>query len=433
MVMTDKKLSILAIAALAAVVLVTAQSMFTGGQSREDSDQITYLIQGLDMDMVSGISIKGSSGEPVSIIKEDGEYYVESLSGYPVKVSKLNEMISKCLDVKIGKVYTTNPSNFEDLEVTKDKARYNIQFLASDGKVVTGLIVGKNKGSGNYVRKFADNNVYVSEESFFASTSANSYVERNIVKVEGTDVEKVSVKTPEGSYEITNENGSKKLIGIPEGMQTKGTDFHSVLDALGRVNFTDVAKASEMTELNFEYKYVSLLNDSTVYTFEIAKKGKDYWAKCSAEFTNKEKVIKKNEVESEEELKKKEEILLKREAAAKFNDRHEGWVYKLPSWNAKNLTKHFDDLIEKIPEEKPTEKVEDAQGQTAEKATAEEKSQDSTEGPAAKQSAEQTSEKEPSENGESKPAEQQKKKGSAEQNDKQTEGNDNNQTAEESE
>ncbi|AQQ08259.1 hypothetical protein L21SP3_00035 [Sedimentisphaera cyanobacteriorum] len=378
MVMTDKKLSILAAAALAAVVLVTAQSMFTGEKTRYDSGRITYLIQGLDMDMVSGISIKGSSGEPVSIIKEGGEYYLESMSGYPVKVSKLNELISKCLDVKIGKVYTTNPSNFEDLEVTKDQARYNIQFLASDGKVLTGLIVGKNKGSGNYVRKFADNNVYISEESFFASTSANSYVERSIVKVEGTDVEKVSVKTPEGSYEISNENGNRKLKGIPEGMQAKGTDFHSVLDALGRVNFTDAAKASEMTELNFEYQYVSRLNDSTVYTFEVAKKGQDYWAKCSAEFTNKEKVIKKDEVESEEELKKKEDILLKREAAANFNDRHEGWVYKIPSWNAKNLTKHFNDLIEKVPEEKPEQEAEGSDAQAAEKAASEKKTQESS-------------------------------------------------------
>lgn len=347
--MTDKKFSILGAAAAAMVVLALVMNAVTSKKGASASDAVTYLIQGLDMTPVQQITVKGTSSETVVLTKKDGKFYVDSAAGYPAKVSAINDLLTKCLDIKTGELYTSNVSNFDDLEVSDEKARYVVKFFDEAGEVLTGVIVGANKQPGNYVRKFADNKVYVSQASFWANTGSTSYIDTELTTLKGEDVSEVSLSGAAGAYKITSNDAGKQLEGIPAGKQAKGTDYVNVFDALNRLSFTDVAKVDSMPELNFDYTYVATMKDSTVYRFELAQKGSDYWAKCSAVFTNDEKVMKANKVESEDELKAKEEILLGREGAIKFTSEHKGWVYKLQSWSAKNLTKPFDELIEDAP------------------------------------------------------------------------------------
>jgi len=88
----------------------------------------------------------------------------------------------------------------------------------------------------------------------------------------------------------------------------------------------------------------------------------------SSKFTDTTPVVKEKREESEEELKKKEAILLAHEAADKFNKKHEGWIYIIPEWKAKNLTRKFDDLIKDKEEPKVEEKPagESSSGETPE-------------------------------------------------------------------
>jgi hypothetical protein len=113
------------------------------------------------------------------------------------------------------------------------------------------------------------------------------------------------------------------------------------------------------SDLTFDKQYLCRLKDSTIYTLGIAKKDDKTYAVCSADFTDTTPVEKAplnqgGEVESEEELKKKEAKLLARDEAKNFTEKHQGWVYEIPDWKAKNLTKALSDLIE--DEEKPAEK-----------------------------------------------------------------------------
>jgi len=108
--------------------------------------------------------------------------------------------------------------------------------------------------------------------------------------------------------------------------------------------------------LTFDKQFICRLKDSTVYTLKIAQKDDKTYAVCEAEFTDKTPVLKGDEVESEEELKKKEAKLLARENTIKFTGKHQGWVYEIAEWKAKNLIKELSDLIE--DEEKPKEEVE---------------------------------------------------------------------------
>jgi hypothetical protein len=114
------------------------------------------------------------------------------------------------------------------------------------------------------------------------------------------------------------------------------------------LTFDDVEKESGDTrKLYFKNTYICFLKNTGLYTFQLAEKDDKIYIKGSSDFTDKEPVrVKKGVAESDEQLKKKEAKLLAREASLKFNKRHRGWVYQIPSWKAADMTRNLNDLVE---------------------------------------------------------------------------------------
>ena len=153
---------------------------------------------------------------------------------------------------------------------------------------------------------------------------------------------------------------------MPAGKKLKTNEAKSVWRALTDLRFDEVTR--NVGGLAFNDHYICRLNDSVVYTLNIAKKDDKTYITCTAEFTG-ERPKKERKVESEEELKKKEAKLLAYDRAQAFALKHKGWIYEIPSWKARSLTKKLSDLLEdeKKAEEKsqtktaPTEQAKQAE------------------------------------------------------------------------
>lgn len=185
-----------------------------------------------------------------------------------------------------------------------------------------------------------------------------NYVDQELIAAKREDIESVTVSSQDGLYTLKTGQDSQDIIldNIPAGKKLKSSDAQSVFTALTSLRFDDVKKIS--SDMAFEKQYMCRLKDSTVYALRIAQKDDKTYVTCVAEFTDKTPVEKVSvdqggEVESEEELKKKEAKLLARDNAVKFTTKHQGWVYEIAEWTAKNMTKELADLIE--DEEKPEE------------------------------------------------------------------------------
>ncbi len=111
--------------------------------------------------------------------------------------------------------------------------------------------------------------------------------------------------------------------------------------------------------MTFDGGFVCRLKDSTVYTLKIAQKDDKTYVTCEAEFTDKTPVLISIKAQPQEELKKKEAKLLAKENTLIFTRKHQGWVYEISEWKAKNLTKELSDLIEDEEKPKEEDKVED--------------------------------------------------------------------------
>lgn len=372
--MTDKKLTILGIVAAIMVLLVVIQSG-SDKQKQSDADTIKYLIQGLNPSDIHAFEIK-SNDETVNITKQGDNFVIKQLSNYPAKIAQINELITKCLDIKVGKVYTSEPKNFADLGVAEDSARYIVKFFNKDGDIITGTIVSEFKDGKTYARRIDSDNVYSTTESFWLNSSAKNFAQQQITEIKTENITSVEVKTDSDQYTIEKIDGKNTLLNIPQGKKAKDSEINSVFRAASSLRFDDVIKEDQAKDLKFNSTYVCKLDNSTVYTISIAKSDDKTFAKLKADFTDTTPVTIAREAESEEELRKKEAKLLANEAAIKFTKNHSGWIYQLPSYAAGNLTKSFDSLVEDEP--KPEKEQEDkaseqATEQTDDKVAEEEK------------------------------------------------------------
>jgi hypothetical protein len=371
--MSNRKLAILGGVAVVLVLWAVVQSRVSN-RPKAEPDRPVYLIQGLDPADIGGIVV-GTGENAVTLKRDKGGFVIVSEDNYPAKTSEINSLISKCLEIKTSEFITDNPANQEDLEVTEAKARSIVKFMTPEPNsvVLAGVVVGKSEelGQGTYVRLLSkdpalSNRVYVTPSAPWFASGATSFMEQELVAAKREDIESVTVNSPNGSYVLKTKEGSQDVVleNIPAGKKFKSSDGQGVFTALTSLRFDDVKRAD--ASLKFEKQYICKLKDSTVYTLKIAqteaaKAGADATAEkqtktyitCEAEFTDKTPIVKGSDVETPEELKAKEAKLLARDKAQKFAADHQGWMYEISDWKAKNLTKEFADLIE--DEKKPTE------------------------------------------------------------------------------
>jgi hypothetical protein len=382
--MSDRKLVILGVVAALVVMWAVVQYRVSIG-GRKGSVSPVYLIQGLDPADIGSIVLGWGEGA-VTLKREGGRFVVVNKDNYPAEAKEINNLLSGCLEVRVSELYTDNPANHEELGVTGQKARSVVKFFRPDSKLITGIIVGKDrelgqapdKGirgqastvssaePGSYVRLADSNSVYVSQNVPWFGGRAIDYIGQELVSIKREDISSVTVKLSGGEYTLkAGEDGKTvALENMPPvssvedrngGRRLKSSDSETVFVGLTTLRFDDVRK--NPGDLTFDKQFVCKLKDSTVYRVMIAQKDGKTYINCGAEFTDTSPVVKEKEVESEEQLKKKEAKLLARDKAKEFAARHQGWVYEIPDWKAKQLTRPLSELLEDQP--KPKEKTEE--------------------------------------------------------------------------
>ncbi len=356
--MSNKKLVVLGVIAIGMLFWAIVQSQISN-KPRSASGSPSYLIQGLNPADIDSIVI-GTGDDEVTLKRRGAGFVVVNKDNYPAKASQINDLISKCLEIETSQFVTDNPENHDDLEVTEEKARTVVKFFRPDSSLLTGVIVGKSKelGQGTYVRLASSNAVYEAPTVPWFSSGAMSFIEQKLISVKREDIESVTVSSQSGKYVLRTKEDSQDVFleDIPAGKKFKSTEGKSVFTALTNLSFDDVKRKSG--DLSFDKKYVCRLRDSTEYTVEIATEDGKVYIACSAEFTEERpSTIRKDE--SEEELKAKEAKLLADDKAKEFTARHKGWIYEIPDYKAKNLTKELSDLIEDQEEPEAKEQASD--------------------------------------------------------------------------
>ena len=349
--MSDRKLAILGIVAVLAAGWAILQNRISQSSNIADFSS-SPLIEGLQIGSVSGVTITSDKGEKTTPLNRIGESFVLSdKNNYPADVSKINSLINSCLDIRTNEKVTDNSDNHTDLGVSEETAAWRIAFLDNEGKEIVGFFVsGSDEKGAAFVRLLNEKDVYSIQNPPRIAGSPMDYVDAQLLQVQQSQTLSVAVKTGQDTYILksTEDKSDVELQDMPVGKQFKGTGYKSVFGALSSLRFDDVmSEGSVSEEFKFDSTYACKLDDKTVYKLELAQKDDTAYAKVSADYLDKSPVEKTvGEVESEEELKAKEAKLLAIDAVKAFNQKHEGWVYQIPSQKAGDLVKPLSELLE---------------------------------------------------------------------------------------
>jgi len=374
--MSNKQLTILGVIAAVTLILATVQSYIAHRPVATPTGP-TYLIQGLEPEMIERIEL-GGGDNPVLLERQDRQFVVTNKDSYPAQNQEINDLVTKCLDVQATELITKSAENHPDLEVTEDKARYEVKFQrrregGSGWELLAGVVVGKSpeQGGGSYVRLVNSDEVYLADDIGWLKMSALDYIDKKLTEVKKDDIVQVTVNGPEGNYTIIKDpTGKAYLPDIPEGKKARENQVEQTFTALTNLNFSNVqAQSLAAKDLDFNITYLCALQDSVVYTCKLASKDNKYYVTCSAAFTDQTPIQKKQEVESQEELKKKEAKLLARDAAEAFAQKHQGWVYELDGWQGDKLTRKLSDLLEDVQEKDQQTKEEDQPAESSDSAS----------------------------------------------------------------
>lgn len=356
--MNNNKLALLGVIAVIAAGWAVLQSRI-GQPASATSFASAPLIEGLPLESISSITVSSENGaKSVTLDRVEGVFVLKEKSNYPADVSKINDLISKCLDIRTRERITSDAANHADLKVTPETARYVFSFMDKEGKLLTGAAISPSEADSGraFVRLLSGNDVYAVDNDPWLNTGALEYINTKLLEVAREKIRRVEVQAPPDTYKlVAGENADAvKLEAVPEGQKQKDTECRSVFGALSYLTFEDVMKESPEGAA-FDHTYSCELSDTTLYTLSIAKQQDKYYARIAADFLDKTPVEKERRVESEEELKAKEAKLLAIDAVNTFNQRHKDWVYQIPSYKATELTTAFSALTESAAPPAPAE------------------------------------------------------------------------------
>jgi hypothetical protein len=360
--MSNKKLVILGIVAVVMVIWAGLLLRISTNQPSGPSTGPSYLIQGLSTDQIASV-VLGTGDDQIILTRKGNRFVVANKDDYPAMSTEINGVIAACLDIKTAEFVTATAANHTDLGVTEAGAAHVVKLFGADQKPLTGVLISPADPERrvSYVRLISSNDVYVTlDRPWPPEFSAMDFIDKTLISLGRSKIKSVTVTSPDQSYTLKTEGDDSvvTLENMPAGKIFKDTEYETVFSVLTKVSFNDVTKEnSDTTDLKFDSKYVCRVDDSTVYTFDIAKSEDKAYARCSAMYTDKTLVTKDREVESEEELKKKEAKLLARDNAKKFSEKHSGWIYQIQQDKANSMTKKLDDLLQDI--EESTESDED--------------------------------------------------------------------------
>ncbi|MDP6633311.1 MAG: peptidylprolyl isomerase [Phycisphaerae bacterium] len=362
MVLTDKKLSVLAgvaAALLVVTVVVHSSSLF---ESAGDFTPGSLLIQGLDPKIVAEISISQGK-DSVTLQRTKDGFSIKERQGYPVLADKVNGLFINLLGFRCDELVTANKDNHKELGVAADdKGTTVIKLFDKGGKIIAGVAVGgrASRGSGVYIRSIDKDEVYASSNRASFSTSISDYVQTELIKVGKDDVVEVTVAGKDSTFTAARDKDDKIVLqNVPQGKRAKDSDLESLFDVLSNLTLDDIAVDASVAAAP-DTTFTCKTNKHATYTVQLSKKDDKHYAKLSVKGPD-DALIQKSMMISQDdpqaELDKKAAVLTANDKAKEFNELHNNWVYEIPSWPAGRMRRSLADLIEDIPDGDNPEKI----------------------------------------------------------------------------
>jgi hypothetical protein len=380
--MTSRKLSILAIVAVIAVV---AGLWLAGRQTSPPSTESAALYPDLKSELgsITALRIVKAGGTPALEVKRgDSGWTVAERHDYPADEAKLRKLITSLAEAKVLEEKTSNPESYKALGVedVSDAAAGGVQIELDGPKQPVKLIVGKaaQGAQSQYVRRDGEPKSWLVNKSIDTSASADQWLRKEIIDVSADRVQSAEVtigkSRPYSAVKKTRADADFKVEGLPKGKELSSPSVaDNFATALAGLTLSDVKAASEVTDPPSAHATIKTF-DGLVTELTGWKKDDNHYIALKTSFdaalADKFKVAtaetEKKDAAADDAKKEgegappaadkpdesakpeaKPETRNVAEESTKANAQLDGWVYEIPAYKYDAIFKPLDELIKK--------------------------------------------------------------------------------------
>lgn len=243
--MMKKTIRILGVIFIAQLMVVTVLLLPTE-ESRENINQqglFTFSPEKIDKIVISG------EGKVLVLNSENTEWSLPEYYGFPVAENRVPAFIQKLIDFKQGWPVATTAAAAKRFKVSEDNFERKIEMYQGETLLDT-LYVGRSPGFRKvHVRKASANNIYdVTFSAFDASIKAADWRDTSLLRLEQTDIIKVS--SPD--FSLIKEGDLFVLEGLDEVFPIAQTTVASYVQKLAALNTVTVLGKEARAAFNQE-------------------------------------------------------------------------------------------------------------------------------------------------------------------------------------
>ncbi|HEY5761541.1 MAG TPA: DUF4340 domain-containing protein [Steroidobacter sp.] len=377
--MTSRKLSILA---LVAVIAVVAGLWLSGRHTSPPSIESAALFPDLkkELDAVTAVRFVKAGGTPALEVKRgEGGWTVTDRHNYPADEAKLRKLIASLTEAKVLEEKTSNPESYKALGVEdiSDAAAGGVQLELDGPKQPIKLIVGKQAqgAQSQYVRRAGEPKSWLVNKSIDTSSSADQWLRKEVIDVSADRVQSAEVTVgsgkPYSAAKKTRADADFAVEGLPKG---KALSAPSAADnfatALAGLTLSDVKPLSEVTDQPSARATIKTFDGlvteatgwtkddkhfialKTSYDASLADKFKVATADADKKYAPAVDAAKKEGEGSPPAADKPAEAAKPatrnvEEESTKANAQLNGWVYEIPAYKYEAIFKPLDELTKK--------------------------------------------------------------------------------------
>ena len=306
------------------------------------------LLPNLNPDEVATILILDGE-DTVTLRRAEDGFTVAENHDYPARNDAVNRFLRDLLDISLDKDVGTGDALEEELglDPPSDSTTEITLSNATDQEMVH-IRLGNSieDGSGRYVQLVdgEEDRIYLTSNSAYLSTRADSFLKKDIV-----NVSQMLVRSVEGLdflLDTDEEDSPVKLTAVPDGKKEKVFEINKLKGILSNLSFDKalLADDEEVLELEFSRPLEIILADDTSYRLSLATDGENNYMRVAGTHTVGRMAI---TLETpEDELKEKADRLIRADEIEDFNAFHASWVYKISTFTADKLKLRKADLLE---------------------------------------------------------------------------------------
>ncbi len=302
--------------------------------------------------------------QPLSFERKGTSWVDPSRGGYPVKTSEVNRLLLGLMGLQKKEAKTSRAERHGELKLAltgDEQQRGQVLRLWLAGKEQAGweIVIGESKWSpvqGLYARLLAENQCWFVAGEIQLPYQPTAWLDKEVTNVNASDVERMLLVRGENRFTMTRPDDATPwaLAEMPEGRTLKEfSPFGSLANALGYLNFEDVAPATDPrfaggADLAAEFGFFNGASIRLEGWSEGEGEDAKLWVRLSS--APPTAALPADPANAPLDTPRGPSA----DTLATWEGKWMGWVYQLPQWKGKALLQGLEDWLEPLVEEPPS-------------------------------------------------------------------------------